>query len=101
MRPGLLACPILMRDLSSPFWIKTKAALFVLIGATAATLIILETHSWHIATLLFLAIWAFARAYYFAFYVVEKYVDPAYRFAGLLDCTRYLLGRSKRGQGDT
>jgi type IV secretory pathway TrbD component len=90
-----------MRDLHSACWIKTKAALFVLIGLIAVALIVLETRSWQIATLLGLAIWAFARAYYFAFYVIEKYVDPAYRFAGLFDCARYLLGRSKRPQGDT
>jgi hypothetical protein len=32
-----------------------------------------------------LSIWSFARAYYFAFYVIEHYVDGSYRFAGLGD----------------
>lgn len=36
------------------------------------------------AVLLALSIWGFCRAYYFAFYVIEKYVDPEFRFSGLL-----------------
>jgi hypothetical protein len=42
-----------------------------------------------------LAIWAFCRAYYFAFYVLEKYVDPQYRFAGLWSVFRHILNRKK------
>ena len=37
-----------------------------------------------------LAIWAFARAYYFAFYVIEHYIDESYKFAGLSSFVRYL-----------
>ncbi len=47
------------------------------------------------AILLALMVWAFARAYYFAFYVIGKYVDPQYRFSGLLSFLRYLLRRRK------
>ena len=43
------------------------------------------------ALLLALAIWAFCRAYYFAFYVLERYVDPQFRFAGLWSVVRYIL----------
>jgi len=32
----------------------------------------------------------FARAYYFAFYVIERYVD---RFSGLWSCVRYLCSQ--------
>ena len=32
--------------------------------------------------------WASARAYYFAFYVLERYVDPRLRYAGLLALLR-------------
>lgn len=49
-----------------------------------------------VAVLLVLAVWAFARAYYFAFYVVQHYADPGYRFAGLVDFARYVL-RGRRG----
>ncbi len=40
-------------------------------------------------------IWAFARAYYFAFYVLEKYIDPSYRFSGLLSLLHYLAQKKK------
>jgi len=29
--------------------------------------------------------------YYFCFYVIEKYIDPSYRFDGLISVARYLL----------
>ena len=37
---------------------------------------------WHIPALA-LVIWCFCRFYYFAFYVIERYVDPGYKFSGL------------------
>jgi hypothetical protein len=50
-----------------------------------------------LATAVYLAlmIWAFARAYYFAFYVVEKYIDDSYRFSGLTSFVRHLLACKK------
>jgi hypothetical protein len=45
------------------------------------------------AALLAIAIWSFCRLYYFAFYVIEKYVDSSYRFAGLGSFVLYLLRR--------
>ena len=36
-----------------------------------------------LGALLLLAIWAFCRAYYFLFYVIQHYLDPRYRYAGL------------------
>ncbi|MEM6334527.1 MAG: hypothetical protein AAF823_14430 [Planctomycetota bacterium] len=66
-----------------------KAATFVALGLiAAATLLIL--HPSLAAALLLIAVWAFCRAYYFAFYVIEHYVDPAYRFDGLLSALRFL-----------
>ena len=41
------------------------------------------------------AIWAFARAYYVAFYVVQHYVDDGYKFAGLFSFLRYCLRRRR------
>jgi hypothetical protein len=41
------------------------------------------------------AIWAFCRAYYFAFYVIERYIDPGFRFAGLSSLVRYALQNPK------
>ncbi len=82
-----------MKDLASPKLMWLKAILFVLIGATSAGLLLIETFTFKNALLLLLAIWSFCRAYYFAFYVLEKYVDPQFRFAGLWSLVRHLKSR--------
>ena len=84
-----------MRDLQSHRWMWVKAALFVVIGVTASALILVQLPDWRVALLLLLAIWAFCRAYYFAFYVIEKYIDPSYRFSGLFSALRHLLGNRR------
>ena len=84
-----------MKDITNPNWIKAKGLLFFLIGVLAATLLVLEHPNWKIAVLLAIAIWCFCRFYYFAFYVIERYVDPAYRFSGLWSFARYWLHRRK------
>jgi hypothetical protein len=84
-----------MGDLRDPRLLYLKGFLFVLGGSMAVGLILAEAFSWRIALLLAIAVWCFARAYYFAFYVVEHYIDPGYKFAGLIDFLRYLL-RKKR-----
>lgn len=82
-----------MSDIKSPRVLYVKAGLFVLTGALACFLILLEAPSIKVALLLGLAIWCFARAYYFAFYVIQHYVDASYRFAGLWDFMKYVAGR--------
>ena len=82
-----------MRDLQSHRWMWVKAALFVVIGVTASVLILIQLPDWRVALLLLLAIWAFCRAYYFAFYVIEKYIDPTFRFSGLFSAFRHLFGK--------
>jgi uncharacterized membrane protein len=82
-----------MRDLKTSRWMWVKAVLFVVIGVVSCALILAEYPDWHVAVLLALAIWAFCRAYYFAFYVIEKHIDPEYRFSGLISVLRYLLKR--------
>lgn len=85
-----------MGDLTNPTWIKVKGILFLVGGVMAAALILLEHPSVKMAVLLALAIWCFCRFYYFAFYVIEHYVDPGFRFAGLWDFVVYLV-RGRRG----
>ena len=86
-----------MKELTSAFWIKVKGLMFLLVGLAAATLLCLESPSLKVAFLLALTVWCFCRFYYFAFYVIEKYVDPTYRFSGLWSFACYLAGRrSKR-----
>ncbi len=80
-------------DLKDPKWMYLKAALFILIGVTSCGLIMVECPSFKILALLLLATWAFCRAYYFAFYVIEKYTDPQYKFSGLIDFVKYVVRR--------
>ena len=86
-----------MRDINSPATMWIKAILLLAIGVTASILLLLEVGTLRGVLLLALAIWAFCRAYYFAFYVIEKYVDPGYRFSGLLSFLRYLVRRKRDG----
>lgn len=84
-----------MKDLTDPRWIKIKGILFLLVGLASATLLILETPTLKVGILLAITIWCFCRFYYFAFYVIEHYVDPTYRFSGLWSFACYLL-KSRR-----
>ena len=84
-----------MRDLTDPKWIKLKGALFLVLGLASAALLVLEQPSLKVALLLGLAIWSFCRAYYFAFYVIEHYVDPQYKFSGLGSFLSYMMRRRK------
>ncbi len=87
-----------MKDLTDPRWIKFKGILFLIVGVLAAVLLILENPTLKAAVLLAITIWCFCRAYYFAFYVIGKYVDPTFRFSGLGSAVKYLCGRPR---GDT
>jgi hypothetical protein len=84
-----------MKDLTNPFWIKLKGALFLLLGLAASALLLVEQPSLKVALLLILAVWSFCRCYYFAFYVIEHYVDPTYKFSGLGSFVLYLARRRK------
>ena len=84
-----------MNDLTSPVWIKLKGGLFLFLGLLAAALLLVDAPTLKDAGLLMLAIWCFCRVYYFAFYVIEHYVDPGYKFSGLGSFLKYLF-RKKR-----
>ena len=81
---------MLLRDLKDPRLMILKAGLFLGIGIMSAALLIAQNASLRTALLLGLSIWSFARLYYFAFYVIERYVDPSFRFAGLGSFILYL-----------
>jgi hypothetical protein len=89
-----------MKDLTNPRWIKLKGLLFLLIGFLSAGLLIAEHPDVRTIILLALAVWSFCRFYYFAFYVIEHYVDPSYKFAGLIAFGRYLFRNERRGDDD-
>jgi hypothetical protein len=84
-----------MGDLKNPKLIVAKGFLFLLLGGLASAAILLQHPEWRLAALLAVAVWAFSRAYYFAFYVIGHYVDPGFKFAGLWDFAGYLLRRAR------
>ncbi len=82
-----------MRDLTDPRLIYFKGLLFLLCGIVAAVSLMLRSPYWQTVVLLGISVWCFCRFYYFAFYVIQHYVDDRFRFAGLLDFARYLWKR--------
>ena len=58
---------------------------------------LLEHPTVKVALLLSVAIWGFARGYYYEFYVIKHYVDYGYKFSALLSFARYALRREKVG----
>lgn len=82
-----------MTDLKSKRWIVAKGVMFLAIAVITAALILSEAPSLQLAALLVLLVWASCRFYYFLFYVLEHYVDPTMRYAGLFDL---LMGMKRR-----
>jgi hypothetical protein len=80
-----------MGDINNPCLLWIKFGLFVFVGVMATALALFFFPHPRLAALMAVAIWAFCRAYYFAFYVIEHYVDPSYRFAGLGSFIGYVL----------
>ena len=85
-----------MTDLANPKLIKLKGLLFFATGILSALLLVMDAPSLRNTLLLLIAIWSFCRAYYFAFYVIEHYVDPSFRFSGLGSFIRYLVQRRSK-----
>jgi hypothetical protein len=89
-----------MTDIRSPWLLYFKGALFLLLGILASAILLAERPSLKVALLLAIAVWAFARAYYFAFYVIEHYIDSDYKFAGLGSFAQYLWRRRRARRDD-
>src|SRR5262245_49772613 len=90
-----------MSDIQSPRLLYVKGGLLFAVGLTAAIIILIEHPNLKFAALLAISIWAFARSYYFAFYVIEHYIDGGYKYAGLLSFLRYAFRRqSANGRAD-
>jgi hypothetical protein len=90
-----------MADLRSKPLIVAKGVMFLAIAALAAWLILDALPSWRIAALLAVLVWAACRFYYFLFYVLEQYVDPRLRYAGIWAMVAQMLksrGRSMRAK---
>jgi hypothetical protein len=82
-----------MKHLTNPKLITVKGCLFLALGLLSAALLCFERPTLKVGLLLGIAVWAFCRFYYLAFYVIERYVDPTFRFSGLWSVARYLMGR--------
>jgi hypothetical protein len=85
----------IMKDLTSARLIKAKGILFLLLGLFSASLLFFGYPTPKTGVLLVIAVWSFCRFYYFAFYVIEHYVDPSYRFSGLLSFALYLIQKKR------
>ncbi|WP_437227417.1 hypothetical protein SH661x_000339 [Planctomicrobium sp. SH661] len=86
-------------DITSPALLKLKAALFLGVALIAGGLLTLQcwaSVSWQFFAFYLVSIWAFCRAYYFCFYVMQHYADPGFRYTGLLDLFLYLSGFKKK-----
>lgn len=81
-----------MTDIKSPTLLYLKGGMMLAVGVLASGLLIAEHSDWKTVVLLAIAVWGFCRAYYFAFYVIQQYIDPGYRYAGLI-----AFFRGKRG----
>lgn len=84
-----------MGDIKDWRLLYLKGILFVCLGLMAVAIILVMHPDWQLALLLAIAIWSFCRAYYFAFYVIGKYIDPSFRFAGLGSLLVYLWRNRK------
>jgi len=82
-----------VKDLTNPTWIKLKGVLFLLVGILSSTLLFCQHPDWRVAALLVISIWCFCRFYYFAFYVIQHYVDTTYRFSGLGSFIRWFFSK--------
>ena len=87
-----------MPDITNPKLLYLKAILFLVTGLLSAFALLIDVFSLKNLALLALTIWCFSRAYYFAFYVVQHYIDPSFRFAGLTSVLRHLLATRAGGR---
>ena len=85
-----------MADITSSRLLYFKGFLFLFGGLLAFALLIAEHPTLKVGILLSISVWCFCRFYYFAFYVIERYVDANYRFAGLWSVVRYMIQRQSR-----
>lgn len=66
-----------------------------MLGCLSGGLLLSSILSLRNLVLLVLTIWSFCRCYYFAFYVIEHYVDRSYRYRGLIDLVTHYWRRPR------
>ena len=85
-----------MGDIKKVWLLYLKGFLLFLTGFISSLLLVLLNLNFKNIVLLLLAIWGFCRAYYFAFYVIQYYIDPSFRYSGLIDFAKYQMKRKKK-----
>ena len=85
-----------MADIKKVWLLYIKGGLMFLVGLLASLLLISIHFELKTLVLLAFAIWGFCRAYYFAFYVIQNYIDPSFRYSGLIDFAKYSIKRRFR-----
>jgi hypothetical protein len=85
-----------VKIITNPKILKLKGLLFLFLGVISSTMLMMIVADWTVAVLLAISVWAFARFYYFAFYVLQHYADREFRYSGLLDLVRYLLTQKRK-----
>jgi len=82
-----------MKDLTDKRLLFFKGGLFLILGLLGGSMLLLRSPNWISTALLVITVWAFCRFYYFAFYVIENYMDSEFRFSGLLSFLGYVIRR--------
>lgn len=86
-------------DITSHRLLILKGLLFAGLGLLSGGLLLAEYCSLRHVVLLAITLWAFSRFYYFCFYVLHHYVDPSFRYAGLMSLVEYMWKHRRRGSG--
>ena len=85
-----------MTDLTSKPLIVAKGILFGIVAALSSIMIVVELPTLRTAALIAVALWASCRFYYFAFYALERYVDPSLRYPGIVALLLQITRRRRR-----
>jgi hypothetical protein len=91
---------MLTREITSPRWLAAKGVLFVIAaaGSTALVVALAMMHGdWRVLLgAHVVGVWCACRAYYFAFYVIERYAGGG-PYAGLTAATKSAWRMMRRG----
>jgi hypothetical protein len=78
-------------DLKNPFFIHLKGILFFFLIVLSGLYLFLSLPKFEIFIFILVLIWSSSRFYYYLFYVIEKYIDPNYKFSGIYSALKYFL----------
>jgi hypothetical protein len=87
-------------DIKSSRLLYIKAFLFLFLGIGSAVGLIIRSPDWETIFLVAAAVWGFSRFYFFAFYVLENYIDDDYKFSSLSHFVVYIMQKKKENDDD-